>query len=98
MLVYVFDAADSEKPEAKALQNELFFDPEVRRLGAQLAAVKLDRTAAGSALERLGVTATPYVAVLDTKGAVKHAFTGKFKASALAKALRSVAPEPRAER
>jgi|GEM_PF-2674304 len=98
VLVYLFDAADSAKPEAKALQNELFFDPEVRRLGAQLAAVKLDRAAAGSVLERLGVTATPFVAVLDTKGAVKHAFTGKFKASALAKALRSVAPEPRAER
>jgi hypothetical protein len=98
VLVYVFDAADGEKPEAKALQNETFFDPEVRRLGAQLGAVKLDRAAAGPVLERLGVTATPFVAVLDAKGALKQAFTGKFKASALAKALRSVAPEPRAER
>lgn len=98
VLLYVFDPADV-KPEAKALQNEVFFDPEVRRLGAQLAAVKRPRTDVGAGeAAALGLTLTPYVAVLDAKGEVKATFEGKVKASALAKALRSVAPEPREAR
>jgi predicted esterase len=98
VLLYVFDAKD-EKPEAKALQNEVLFDPEVRRLGAQLKAVKLERGAVGASLAaQIAFTVTPYVAVLDVKGDVKATFEGKIKAPALAKALRAVAPEPREPR
>jgi poly(3-hydroxybutyrate) depolymerase len=95
VLLYVFDPTD-EKPEAKALQNEVFFDPEVRRLGAQLQVVKRARADVGAEEAALiGFTVTPFVAVFDTKGVLKQAIEGKVKASALAKALRSVAPEPR---
>ena len=98
VLLYVFDPADT-KPEAKALQNEVFFDPEVRRLGAQLVAVKRERSGVGAGeVAALGLTTTPFVAVFDAKGDLKQAFDGKVKASALAKVLRAVAPEPREPR
>jgi hypothetical protein len=93
VLVYAYDAADATNPDAKALQHEVFFDPEVRRLGRQLSCVKLDRAKAGDLLEPFGVTTTPAVVVLDVKGAVKKLLTGKIKPSALAKALKAVAPE-----
>lgn len=95
VLLYVFDPADAAKPEARALQHEVLFDPEVRRLGAQLAAVKLTREQAQALGARTPFSTTPALLVLDAKGAVKHALEGKVKASALAKALRSVAPVPR---
>lgn len=94
ILLYVFDREDA-KPEAKALQNEVFFDPEVRRLGAQLEAVILGKDEVAGMAAEIGFTVTPYVAVFDAKGDLKHTFEGKIKTAALAKALRSVAPEPR---
>ena len=93
VLVYVFDAADATKPEAKALQNEVLLDPEVRRFGSQLCAVKWDLSKHAADATALGVKTTPAVAVLDEAGAVKKVLEGKIKAPALAKSLRSVAPD-----
>ena len=93
VLVYVFDAADATKPEAKALQNEVLLDPEVRRFGSQLCAVKWDLSKHAADATALGVKTTPAVAVLDEAGAVKKILEGKIKAPALAKSLRSVAPD-----
>jgi predicted esterase len=97
VLLYVFDPEDP-KPEAKAVQNEVFFDPEVRRLGAQLQTVKHSRTEVAGIAAEIRFTVTPYVAVFDAKGELKHHIEGKIKVAALAKALRSVAPEPREPR
>jgi dienelactone hydrolase len=97
ILLYVFDPEDT-RPEAKAIQNEVFFDPEVRRLGAQLQAVKISKKDMAGPVAEWGYTVAPYIGVFDAKGALKHAFEGKFKTSAIAKALRSVAPEPREPR
>jgi predicted esterase len=97
ILLYVFDPEDA-RPEAKALQNEVFFDPEVRRLGAQLEAVKLARKDVAGPVAEWGYTVAPYVGVFDAKGQLERAFEGKVKAAQLAKALRSVAPEPREPR
>jgi predicted esterase len=94
VLLYVYDPADT-KPEAKALQNEVFCDAEVRRLGNQLEAVMLPKGQVTGIAAELGFTVTPYVGVFDAKGALRHALEGKIKTAALAKALRSVAPEPR---
>jgi dienelactone hydrolase len=93
VFVYAYDAADAAKPEAKAIQHEVFFDPEVRRLGAQLVCVRLDRATSADRLAALGISETPALAVLDLKGAPKKVLVGKVKASALAKALKAVAPE-----
>jgi poly(3-hydroxybutyrate) depolymerase len=93
VFVFAFDPADAESADARSLQHEAFFDPEVRRLGSQLACVRLERSVAAETLAPLGITATPAVAVLDVHGAPKKVLTGKIKASALVKALRSVAPE-----
>jgi predicted esterase len=93
VLVYVFDPADAPKPESKALQHEAFFDPEVRRFGSQLAAVKLALPGHAEEAAALGVKTTPAVVVLDEAGKPKKVLEGKIKAAALAKALRSVAPD-----
>jgi poly(3-hydroxybutyrate) depolymerase len=93
VLLYAFDSSDAANPDAKALQNEVFLDPGVRRFGSQLKAVKWERSAHADELTALGVATTPSVAVLDEKGVVKKVLSGKIKASALEKALRSVAPD-----
>jgi predicted esterase len=90
VLVYAWSPGDAEKPEAKELQNHVLMDPLVRHYGNQLKAVKLE---AGDRTAALGVKTTPAVAVLDRVGSVKKVLEGKIKASALASALRSVAPD-----
>lgn len=96
VLLYVFDPADTEKPEARALQHVVLFDPEVRRLGGQLSAVKLAREQAQALGARAPFASTPALLVYDAKGALKHTLEGRLKSAAVAKALRSVAPQPRA--
>jgi dienelactone hydrolase len=91
-LVYVYDpAADAGGEEARRLQNEVFMDPQVRFFGAQLRCVKLARAEHAETAAKLGVTATPAVAVLRPDGSVAKLFQGKVKASALAAALRQQA-------
>jgi predicted esterase len=93
VIVYVWSPDDATKPEAKELQNDVLFDPLVRHYGSQLAAVKLE--AGDPVATKLGVTATPAIAVLDKQGGVKKLLSGKVTAKALAAALRSVAPDAR---
>jgi predicted esterase len=91
VLVYAWSPDDTAKPEAKALQNEVLMDPLVRHYGSQLAAVKLE--AGDPVAVKLGVTATPAIAVLDREGNVRKLLQGKIAAKALAAALKSVAPD-----
>ncbi len=93
LMVYLFSAEDAAKPEAKALQNEIFGDALVRRLGAQLACVKLDAATNAEVMARVGAKETPAVAVLKKDGKVAKLLDGKIKASSLAAALRAVAPD-----
>lgn len=93
VMAYLFAAADAGKPAAKAFQQVAFFDPEVRFLGAQVKAVKIDAAAHPEAMARLGVKDTPAVVVLDRQGKVEKVLQGEVKARALAKALRGIAPE-----
>ena len=92
-LVYCFDPGDAAKEEARSLQNEVFTSPLVRRFGSQLRCVKLDLSADAATPARLGVTSTPAVVLLKPDGSVAKAFEGKVKASALAAALRQLAPD-----
>ncbi|MCK6460085.1 MAG: hypothetical protein L6Q95_09355 [Planctomycetes bacterium] len=91
VLLYVWSPDDAAKPEARELQNEILMDPLVRHYGNQLVAVKLE--AGDPVAAKLGVTATPAIAVLDKEGAVKKLLAGRITAKALAGALRSVAPD-----
>jgi hypothetical protein len=91
VIVYVWSPDDASKPEAKELQNEVLMDPLVRHYGKQLAAVKLELV--DPVAQKLGVTASPAVVVLDKEGAVKKLLAGKISAKALAGALKSVAPD-----
>jgi thioredoxin-like negative regulator of GroEL len=75
------------------LQNEVFFDPEVRFLGNQLACVKLDVSENADVLTEYKVKSTPALVVLDKTGKAKKTFEGKIKASKVARTLRSVAPQ-----
>ena len=92
VLVYVFSEQDQEKPEARLLQGEVFFDPEVRFLGGQLRCVKLRREKHEAQLAAWKVKTSPALVVLDRKGKVKKVFEGKVKASKVARTLRGVAP------
>jgi len=92
VLVYVFSPEDQDRPEAKALQDEVFMDPLVRHYGGQLQAVKLEPNEETAAL---GAKTTPAVVILDVHGKPKKVLEGKIKASSLASALRSVAPNRR---
>jgi len=92
VLLYVFDPKDADKPDAKRLQNEVFMDPLVRNYGAQLATVKWRREDFAEG-EDYGIKMTPAVVILKKDGTVKKLLQGKIKASTLAKALRSVAPD-----
>jgi len=87
VLVYVW----SKEDRAPEVQNDVLMDPLVRHYGNQIPAVKLEK---GPATEKLGVKETPALLVLDKKGGVKKLYAGdKIKASLVAKALRSVAPD-----
>ncbi|MEE8104914.1 MAG: hypothetical protein V3T86_05215 [Planctomycetota bacterium] len=95
VLVYFWDKADAENPQAKLLSNSVLMDPAVRHYGGQLRAIKFERTIFTIEAEKYGVKTTPALVVLNTKGAVKKKIEGKFKPRSVAKALRSVAPNRR---
>jgi hypothetical protein len=96
-LVYVWskDADDAEKERTKALQNEVFFDHVVQHFGQQLAAVRLEKTAAKALLEQAKVTATPAIVVYAKGGkAILKSIAGDVTAKALVPLLRAAAPDP----
>ncbi len=95
VLLWLYTPTDlRQAPEqTKLLQNEVFFDPEVRFLGNQLACVKLDVSESADVLTEYKVKSTPALVVLDKTGKVKKTFEGKIKASKVARTLRSVAPQ-----
>ncbi|MFV1959246.1 MAG: hypothetical protein ACC662_07515, partial [Planctomycetota bacterium] len=95
VMVYVFSAEDQGKPEARVLQQEVFFDPEVRFLGQQLRCVRLDAARHADEGAKLGVKTTPSLVILDRKGKVKKIYAEKFKARKIARTLRGVAPNRR---
>lgn len=94
VLVYVFSAADRDKPHARQLSNEVLMDPLVRHYGSQLQAVRLDAAEHGEVLEALGVEQTPALVVLDRHGEPQKVLQGEkaFKERAVASALKAVAP------
>lgn len=98
VMVWVYGQDDAEKPEARELQHEVFFDPEVRFLGRQIPCVRLEAAAHADLLERLEVEAVPALVVLDRKGEVKKVYEERFKTSRIARTLRRVAPERRMPR
>lgn len=94
LFVYAFSADDQEDPLAKRLQNEVLMDPAVRWYGEQLEAVKLDFAQHRELLEGFGVKQTPAIVVLKKDGKVKKIVDGKsLKASKVASALKSIAPD-----
>ncbi len=91
-MVYIFDKpADAANKDARALQNDVFFDARVRRAGANLVCWKLDLTKHKEIHAALGLLKTPAVALLDRTGKVLKLFDGKAKASSLAKTARKAA-------
>lgn len=90
-LVYFWSADDATKPEAKSLQNTVFFDPDVRAAVKSLVAVKLDRSRCADAFTQLGLTSTPSIALVDADFNVLERFEGAVKVAVLTKALLKVA-------
>ena len=95
VFVWLYTAEDAAKDEARAIQHEVFFDPEVRFLGGQLACVKLDAAGQAERREAWRVKNVPALVVLDKAGKVKKVFDEKIKASKVARTLRGVAPTKR---
>jgi predicted esterase len=97
LFVYAFHADDADDPVAKKLQNETLMDSLVRHYGNQLEPVKLDFAEHRETLEGFGVKETPAIVVLKKDGKVKKVVSGKTlgKASKVASALKSVAPNKR---
>jgi hypothetical protein len=101
-LVYFYDERDAaegvdpkRKADAKHAQNDVLFEPEVRRYAKKLVAVIADAQYEKDAavMKRLGLSKTPAIAVLDPECEVVARFEGHIEAGALAAALSQVAPE-----
>ena len=93
-LAYFYSKDQASDPAAKAFQNETLRDPLVLRFGRQLVAWKLERAEAATAFEAEKLQATPAVVVYDAGGKAVKAFQGaRIHPTALAAALRSVAPD-----
>lgn len=90
-LVYFYSSEDLAKPEAKALQNEVFFDADVRAAAKPLVAVKLDRAKYDAAFNAFGLTSTPSLVVVDAEFNVIERFEGAVTAKSLAKSLAKAA-------
>ncbi|MCE9636988.1 MAG: hypothetical protein K8T90_14890 [Planctomycetes bacterium] len=95
--VYFWSADDAAKPEAKAMQNEMFFDAEVRAAAKELLAVKLERAKYEEAFAALGLKSTPAVAVVDRDFTVLERFEGAVTAKALAKSFAKAVASARAK-
>ena len=85
-LVYFY----SEKDTDSHVQNVVFFDETVRRIGRKLTALKLDRAKHEKLFNSFGLKSTPAVVVVDTTFKARKNFEGKIKAAALAKELKRV--------
>jgi hypothetical protein len=90
-LIYFWSATDAAKPEAKALQNDLFFRPEVRALGGRLVPIKIEREKAEKEFAAFGLKATPALVVTDAAFAPVKTFEGAVDAKALLDAMKKVA-------
>jgi hypothetical protein len=86
-LVYFWSADDAAKPEAKALQNEVFFDPELRAAVRRGLAVKLERAKYEAAFAAFGLKTTPAVVVVDASFAELDEFEGAIQAKQLVKSV-----------
>jgi poly(3-hydroxybutyrate) depolymerase len=94
--LYLYDTReDARNAASKALQNHTFMDPVIRRLGARLVAVKVDKTENTASLARLGVPAlaTPAVVVFGPDGRPVKTLSGAIEPAALRAALARVAGE-----
>ena len=92
VFVWVYSHADAESDRARTIQHTIFFHPEVRFLGRQIACVKLEAGANEERIAALGVKSAPALVVLDKKGKVKMAFQEEILAKKVARSLRGVAP------
>lgn len=99
VLVWLWRKEDTVHPLDVQLQSQIFMDAEIRFLGAQLQAVRLEAGTHATAIQALHAAAKikkpvwPTLVVLDPKGKVKKVFAGKVTTRKLASALRRVAPK-----
>ena len=91
---YLFDSKAEKQDDTKRLQGWGFFDPELRFLGRQVPAVKLD-LATVSLPPEIKVKKVPAIVVFDKKGKLKKTLQGKIKARSVIKALKKIAPRKR---
>jgi len=89
--LYFFSADDAGNDDAKALQNEIFFDDKVRASGRELQAIKLDVAAHQSLFESLGCEQTPAVVVVGADFSPVAVFDEKLRAGSIAKAFAAAA-------
>lgn len=85
--VYFWSGAEAESAATRALQNEVFFDPDVRRLGRRMIAVKLERARHAEQFTALGLTSTPAVVILDGSDPEKLAVAARCESKITAKEL-----------
>jgi len=96
--LYFFSETDAGGEAGRRLQNETFFDPQVRSSGASLVPIKLDRARHEALFDALGLEKTPAIAVVDGGLAPLGVLQGDISTSAARKLLRRFAPSRRGSR
>lgn len=92
VFVWIYGAADAEKPGTADLQRRVLLNDEVRFFAEQLECVKLDGEKNKALLEKLELTTSPALVVMDTKGEVVKLFAETFSPRKVAAALKKVVP------
>lgn len=87
VFIYFWSVAQGESSATRNLQNEVFFDADVRRLCRAMVAVKLERARHAAEFETLGLSATPAVVLLDTSDPAKLAARARLEGRIVAKDL-----------
>ena len=85
--------AHGETEPGRVLQNEIFFNPLVRRFGSQLVTVKIDIDKDRELFDKLKVKKTPGIAVLKPDFRKSKVYAEKISPTKLAKSLRSLAKD-----
>jgi hypothetical protein len=85
--VYFYSDEDMGKPEAKTLQNDVFFDPAVRAAAKSLVMVKLEREKHQETFAALGLKTTPAIVIVDAGFDPIEKFDGVIATRTLAKSM-----------
>ena len=87
-LVYFYSKDKRERAETKAVQQEIFFEPDVRAAAEGMIPIKCDRSEHAELFAALLLRRSPAVVVVDADFGPLAAFSGKVAVPKLVRAMR----------